>query len=261
MIALFTDFGWRDAYVAQLKGAILGINPHASLIDLNHDVEPFNIRQAAYLLEQSSGYFPTRTIFVAVVDPGVGSARRPILIRTLAEKFYVGPDNGLFTRVVKRENLGAAYVLQESAYFFQPEISRTFHGRDVFGPVAAHLTLGVEPQCFGPRAEDLCLLSPPSLHVVGQSVQGEILHIDHFGNVVTNIIPECLEDLRPGQQVGITIARKRSLVPFCTTYADRSPGLLICLLNSDAVFEIAVPQGNASTKLGVQVGMRVVVEW
>jgi S-adenosylmethionine hydrolase len=261
MIALFTDFGWRDAYVAQLKGAILGINPHASLIDLTHDVEPFNIRQAAYLLERSSRYFPTRTIFVAVVDPSVGSTRRPILIRTLAEKIYVGPDNGVFTRVVQRDNLRAAYVLRESAYFSHAEISRTFHGRDVFGPVAAHLTLGVEPQCFGPRAENLCMLSPPSLRVVGQSVQGEILHIDHFGNVVTNITPECFEDLRSGQQVCITIARKQYQVPFCTTYVDGSPGLLICLFNSDTVFEIAVPQGNAATKLGVQVGMRVVVEW
>src|SRR4030095_15218849 len=138
MIALFTDFGTRDAYVAQLKGAIVSINPHAVVLDLNHEVGQFDIRQAAYLLERSAAYFPAATIFVAVIDPGVGSLRRPLLLHTGTNKLYVGPDNGLFTRVLAREGLRAAYMLQETAYYRLPDVSVTFHGRDIFGPVAAH---------------------------------------------------------------------------------------------------------------------------
>src|SRR5262245_8426643 len=154
IIALFTDFGTRDAYMAQLKGAILSLQPTVQLIDLTHEVDAFDIRAAAYLLDASARYFPPGTIFVAVVDPGVGTARRPLLLTTQADKYYVGPDNGLFTRVVQREGLKAAYVLTQSAYF-RRQVSATFHGRDIFGPVAAHLARGVEPAQFGPCIEDL----------------------------------------------------------------------------------------------------------
>jgi S-adenosylmethionine hydrolase len=260
MIALFTDFGTQDAYVAQLKGAILAIAPHTLLLDLTHGVEAFDIREAAYLLELSTRYFPARMIFVAVVDPGVGTCRCPVLIRTQADKYYVGPDNGLFTQVVERETLAAAYALRETRYFRHPEVSATFHGRDIFGPVAAHLSLGVSPERFGPRLTDLVMLPSTGPQVDGKTVQGEIRHIDRFGNVVTNITPAFLVDVRPGQQLRISMAGHEHLVPFRKTYGDGTPGELICLINSDETFEIALPRGRAAACLAVQVGDRIVLE-
>jgi S-adenosylmethionine hydrolase len=259
MIALFTDFGTRDAYVAQLKGAIVSINPHAVLLDLNHEVGQFNIRQAAYLLERSAAYFPAATIFVAVIDPGVGSLRRPLLLRTRANKFYVGPDNGLFSGVIAREGLQAAHVLRETAYYRLPAVSVTFHGRDIFGPVAAHLSLGVSPACFGPGVTDVLTFPPPRLSRQGSVIAGEILHIDHFGNLLTNIPPECLTHVRPRQQLSVTIGKVTVTLPFCTTYADARPGELVCLFSSNAEFEIARVQGNAADSFAAQAGATVVL--
>lgn len=260
MIALFTDFGRRDAYVAQTKGAIISINPQARLLDLTHDIEPFDIREAAYLLEQATRYFPARTICMAVVDPGVGSARRPIVLRTRAEKFYVGPDNGLFTRVIESEGLAAAYLLQEAAFFRCPAVSATFHGRDIFGPVAAHLARGIAPWRFGPPVNDLILLPQPSARLVGRTIRGEVVHVDGFGNIVTNVNATYLTDFFAGQQIQVTFADATRLLPFCQTYAAAPPGTLIGLINSDATFEVAICQGRAVDHVAVQVGDPIILE-
>ena len=260
MIALFTDFGTRDAYVAQIKGAIVSINPHAQLLDLTHDIEPFNIREAAYLLEQSTRHFPARTIVVAVVDPGVGSARRPIVLRTLADKFYVGPDNGLFTRVIESERLAQAYLLQNPAFFRSLAVSATFHGRDIFAPVAAHLARGISPWRFGPAVTDLMLLPQPSMDLDGRTIRGEVIHVDGFGNIVTNIGATYLADLRAGQQIQVTFANATRRLPFCRTYAEAPPGSLIGLINSAATFEVAVCQGRAVQHVAVQIGDPIILE-
>ena len=259
MIALFTDFGSRDAYVAQMKGAILCINPQAQLIDLNHEIGQFDIRAAAYVLEASVRYFPAETIFVAVVDPGVGSSRRPLLVRTQAEKWYIGPDNGLFTRVLQREGLQAAYALTQAAYFRHPQVSATFHGRDIFAPVAAHLSLGVAAAHFGPPLTALVMLPLTSPCAVGQTVSGEVVHIDHFGNVITNITADLLEALQQGQLVSLSLQGQTYTIPLVRTYAEGAPGQLIGLLNSDDAFELAVSQGQASACLTAQVGDRLVL--
>ncbi|MGQ4808822.1 Adenosyl-chloride synthase [Candidatus Entotheonellaceae bacterium PAL068K] len=259
MIALFTDFGTTDAYVAQMKGAILGLNPHTPILDLAHDITPFDIRQAAYVLEQAVRYFPARTIFVAVVDPGVGTSRRPVLLRTRAEKFYVGPDNGVFSRIIVRQGLEAAHVLEESAYFLAPDVSSTFHGRDIFAPVAAHLSLGVSPSRFGPRVDDLYVIPQRQPQWLVDGICGEVQHIDRFGNIVSNITPDFLAAVTSGQQLQISLAGATHLLPFCHTYGETPQDTLLCLLNSDAVFEIAVSHGNASSRLGVQVGDRIVL--
>jgi S-adenosylmethionine hydrolase len=261
MIALFTDFGTRDAYVAQLKGAILSINPHVAVLDLSHNVGPFQIRQAAYLLEKSARYFPPGTIFVAVVDPGVGSARRPLLVHTQAHKFYIGPDNGLFTYVLERELLQAAYVLQQTVYFRAPHVSATFHGRDIFAPVAAHLSLGVDPVCFGPRLTEVVTLSRTMPRVVGRTIEGEVVHIDHFGNMLTNIPADLLRDIQPGQAISITMHGTTQTVPFLTTYAEGQQDRLICLISSDNEFEVACRQGRASDCLAAHTGDRIVLSW
>ena len=222
-IALFTDFGHKDAYVAQLKGAILSINPNASLIDLSHEIAPFNIRQAAYLLEQSTRFLPAATIVVAVIDPGVGSERNPIVLQTEAGKFYIGPDNGLFTCVVQSEKLATARVLRDPSFFLNRHVSMTFHGRDIFAPVAAHVSLGVSLQAFGPSLTDLVLLPLPQPKVESGAVYGEVIHIDHYGNITTNITVHYLDNLHIGEQVEITLASSSYHIPFCSTYSDAEP--------------------------------------
>ena len=259
IIALFTDFGTRDAYVAQLKGVILSLHPTVQLIDLTHAVEAFDVRAAAYLLDAAARYFPAGTIFVAVVDPGVGTARRPLLLATQADKFYVGPDNGLCTRVIEREGLKEAYVLTQSAYFLR-QVSATFHGRDIFGPVAAHLARGVEPAQFGPRIEEVVRLPYTRPQRVGETITGEVLHLDHFGNIATNIPAAMCTDFAPGQRVACTCADYTQVISFVETYGAGPQDALVCLINSNGEFEIALPHGAASAQLGVKVGERVIVE-
>jgi hypothetical protein len=259
VIALFTDFGTRDAYVAQMKGAILQINLHAQLIDLNHEVMPFDIRAAAYLLDASSRYFPAATIFVAVVDPGVGSARRPLLVRTTVGNVYIGPDNGLFTRVLEREGLLEAYALTQTAYFRVPQVAPTFHGRDIFAPVAAHVTLGVPLGHFGPRLHQIVLLPQPQPRLVGCGIEGEVLHIDHFGNIITTITADWLRHVSYGQHVTCILNGNTHRVPFVRTYAEGAPHQLIGLLNSADAFELAISQAHAATSIHAQVGDRLVI--
>jgi S-adenosylmethionine hydrolase len=259
VIALFTDFGTRDAYVAQLKGAILSIHPTAQLVDLSHEVDAFNVRAAAYLLDAAARYFPVRTIFVAVIDPGVGTARRPVLLVTQAEKYYVGPDNGLFTRVIEREGFQAAYMLTHSAYFL-PQVSATFHGRDLFGPVAAHLERGIDPAQFGPYLEELVRLPYARPQRLEETVVGEVIHVDRYGNIVTNIPSEMLGHLVPGQWLTLTLAERTHVLPFVETYGAGPQGQPVCLINSNDACEIALPHGNAAVGLAVQVGDRVVLK-
>ena len=259
MIALFTDFGIQDAYVAQMKGVILSINPQAHLIDLTHDITPFHIHEAAYLLEQSTRYLPAGTVIVAVVDPGVGTSRRPVVVLTEVEKYYVGPDNGLFSGVIQHERLKQASVLREAAYFRCAEVSATFHGRDIFAPVAAHLTLGIALERFGPRITDLVIrpFAQPQMH--HGTVCGTVLHIDRFGNVVTNIAQGLLPTLYPGQLVHVSLAEQHHAIPFYPTYGAAPRNTLICLINSDARLEFAIPQGAAAHNLPVQVGDQIMV--
>ena len=253
IIALFTDFGVRDAYVAQMKGVILGINADVAVIDLNHEVAAFDVRQAAYLLEASSRYLPAGSIVVTVVDPGVGTARRPLLCGTQSDRWFVGPDNGVFTHVLAEQGFREAYVLTEAAYF-APRVSSTFHGRDIFGPVAAHLAGGVPANHFGPRVETLTTfpVSPP--RAVDQAAVGEIVHVDHFGNIVTNVTPDLLAGLQVGRHLLVTINERRWTVPFCSTYGMQPEGRLMALVSSSDTLEIALTQGNASAQVKAPVG-------
>ena len=256
VIGLFTDFGVRDAYVAQMKGVILSINAALTVIDLNHEVAAFDVRQAAYLLEASSRYLPPGSIVVTVVDPGVGTARRPVLWATQSDRWFVGPDNGVFTHVLTAHGLREAYELTETAYF-RSRISSTFHGRDVFALVAAHLASGVPAADFGPRVEDLVTFPVSSPYAVGQAATGEIVHIDGFGNVVTNVTPDLLPGLRIGQNVSFSIEQRRWTVPFCATYGNQPPGELVALVSSNDTLEIALTQGNAAAQIMAPVGTRV----
>ena len=259
MIALFTDFGTRDAYVAQMKGVILSINAALTVMDLNHEVAAFDVRQAAYLLEASSRYLPPGSIVVTVVDPGVGTARRPLLCATRSGKWFVGPDNGVFTHVLAEQGLREAYELRETAYFL-PRVSSTFHGRDVFAPVAAHLASGVAAADFGPPADDLVTFPVSPARAVGRAAVGEVVHVDHYGNVVTNVTPDLLPGLQAGEKVTFTVGERRWTAPFCVTYGAQPQGRLVALVSSNDTLEIALTQGNAAAWVKAPVGTRITFE-
>ena len=256
IIALFTDFGVRDVYVAQMKGAILSFDSGLHVVDLNHEVAAFDVRQASYLLEASSRYLPAGSIVVTVVDPGVGTARRPVLCGTRSGRWFVGPDNGVLTHVLAAQGLREAYELTESAYFL-PSVSATFHGRDIFGPVAAHLACGIPPARFGPRLETLDTLPVNSPRVADDAVVGEILHIDHYGNIVTNVTPDLLRGLQVGDNLSFAVEGRRWTVPFCATYGMQPAGSLLALVSSGDTLEIACTEGNAAAHVKAPAGVSI----
>jgi len=258
VIALFTDYGWDDPYVAQLKGAILTIDPNAQVMDLTHTVTPFNVTEGAYLLDQSAEEFPTGTIFVAVVDPQVGTDRDPILIETAKEKFYVGPDNGLFTNVIDREGFSKAWKLDKPTYFRAGTVSHTFHGRDIFGPIAAHLAAGVDPDKLGTAipSKSLTLLPVKDPALTGGTISVEVMHIDRYGNVILNLRNdgELAAKLKEGNLVKISVGKESYSGPLLKTYGDIAKGRLILLYSSSGLLEIAKNQGSAAKELNVQPG-------
>ncbi|KIE59356.1 hypothetical protein A946_01220 [Methylacidiphilum kamchatkense Kam1] len=256
IIGLITDFGSKDHYVAQLKGVIYSIDPFARVIDLNHEIEPYNLTEAAFLIDQSALEFPAGSIFVAVVDPGVGTERKGILLETKAHKFYIGPDNGIFSLVIEREGVAEVWTLDKKEIWKREEPSHTFHGRDIFGPVAAYLSQGGKPQNTGSRMpkENLHLLnfSPPS--TIGQSVSGQVLYIDHFGNIITNIPMGMASWIKEGNLVRVQIGKITLAAPCVKTYSELPLGKVGVLYNSSGYLEISSSQGSAAKLLKAQSG-------
>jgi S-adenosylmethionine hydrolase len=264
VIALFTDFGWTDPYVAQMKGAILTTDPAARLLDLTHDATPFDVEQGSYLLDQSAQDFPAGTIFVAVIDAQAGTDRDPLLVRTGAGKFYIGPDNGIFGRVIDREGFTAAWKLDQRAYFRAGAVSDTFHGRDIFGPVAAHLAMGTDPASMGTALPEKSLDLPP-LHepeIAGGTVSVEVLHIDHEGNVILNFPSggDAAAKFHFGNLVKITVGRESFTGPLVKTYDEGGKGRLILLYGNNGLLEIALNQGSAAAKLKVEPGADILLK-
>lgn len=256
IITLLTDFGLKDPYVASMKGVMLSINPHCHLIDITHQVSPHGIREGAFILAQAYTSFPKGTIHLAVVDPGVGGPRRPALFVT-KNYFFVGPDNGLFTFVLRAEIL-MQVVLLTNEKFFLPEISSTFHGRDIFAPVAAHLSLGVEPQSFGPSIKSWRKISFPDPAVKQGKLIGEIVHVDSFGNLVSNIDHESLLQFADGRPFVISVG-KRIIRGLKKGYREGSRGKPIALIGSGGFLEISIREGSAQNLLNIRKGNRVVV--
>lgn len=262
LIALLTDYGMADAFVAEMKGTILTANPHARLLDLTHEIEPYNTMQAAYLLSQSSREFPEGTIFVAVVDPGVGTQRLPIMLQTLAGKYYIAPDNGLLTLVLEREGFAKAWKLDRPGYYRQGVISSTDHGRDIFGPVAAHLAAGIPADSIGSALDkkNIVLLPYRAAAINGPNLSGEIWHIDHFGNVVTNIPASIDPGLKEGVLMRITLGKQTFSAPLVKTFADVQKGRIAVLIGSQGLLEICVNQSSAAKMIGAQVGQTVLIQ-
>lgn len=261
LVALYTDFGINDPYVGQLKGAVKTTNPGAELIDLTHDSSVFDVSAASYLLAKSTRTLPLGTVVVAIVDPGVGSERAALAVRTGAGRFYVAPDNGLLTEVLAREGLADARLVQNKNLFLPGEASSTFHGRDIFAPVAAHLAAGIPLESVGPKAEKILRLPRNTATVMPNLAKGLVLFIDHYGNILTNIPGSELAKLKTGQLLNLTIKGKPVPVPFLRTYAEAPDDRPFALINSDGEFEIAVSKGSAAKKLGVAPGDPVVLKF
>jgi S-adenosylmethionine hydrolase len=248
IITLLTDFGLKDPYVGIMKGVILGLNPKASLVDLTHQVGPGDIVQGARIIRDSFSFFPPGTIHVAVVDPGVGTNRKPILVKS-RNHFFVGPDNGLFWPIIKTDPRFRLIHLTRKE-FFLPRISRTFHGRDIFAPVAGHLSLGVEPSKMGEIMEDPMSLPDAAPIQKEGTLFGRGVWIDHFGNIITNIHRDDLNRFVESRQMVIRVGKAR-INGIVETYADGAKGKLLALFGSTDHLELAVNSGRADTLLNL----------
>jgi S-adenosylmethionine hydrolase len=257
IITLTTDFGARDPYVAEMKGAILGIARTAGravqLVDVTHEVARHDVVEGALALEAAAPFFPRDTVHVAVIDPGVGTARRGIAVAARGQVF-VGPDNGVLTPFVSGTEW-RAFELAAPEYRL-PSVSRTFHGRDVFGPAAAHVAVGVDVRHLGPAVTDPVRLAWPMARERGGRIEGVVIHVDRFGNLVTSLLAEAVAE-RLGAGVRVSVAGRA--IPLVRTYGDVERGGLAALAGSGGRLEIAVREGSAAAVLRARRGTRVVV--
>lgn len=249
IIALLTDFGLKDPYVGVMKGVILRINPEARIIDLSHDIPPQGILDAYFLLSNSYRYFPDGTLFLTVVDPGVGSERKILAVETDAYTF-VAPDNGVLGFLQKEGRIRRAVAVQNPRYALAP-VSNTFHGRDIFAPAAAHLSRGLDLAKLGPAMDRIHRIAPPSPRINREGVlTGEIVSIDRFGNLVTNIPGEPIASADAVEiRVGKTVIDRMT-----RSYAEGKKGKLFAIVGSTGNLEISVNKGSAAAKTGAEVG-------
>jgi len=251
IVTLLTDFGTKDHYVASMKGVILKVNPRCQVVDITHEVNPQDIAEGAFILANAYSYFPEGTVHLAVVDPEVGGKRNPLLIVT-ERYFFVGPDNGLFSLVLQREEIKEVYCLTKKRFFLR-EVSSTFHGRDLFSPVAGHLTLGVSPPSFGQKIDSWKTIGFPTPVLKPGRIEGQVIHIDSFGNLITNIEGKQLNLFKKDQPFSIFIGR-RQIKGIRKGYWDAIRGELVCLIGSAGFLEIAVREGDARRMLKVRKG-------
>ena len=256
IITLMTDFGTSDHYVGVMKGVMLNINPQVQIVDITHAIPPQDVHAAAFLIDSAYRYFPTGTIHVIVVDPGVGSERRAIVCQT-ETAYFVCPDNGVLTNILRNEGRIRTVAVENSAYFL-PQLSNTFHGRDIFAPVAAHLSRGVSIDKLGSPVAQPLQLPVPRPEVTDKAVIGQVIWIDSFGNLVTNISHEILESLE-GQDSVVIRAGSTEIDHLNRSYAESTIGEVLAIVGSFNRLEISVNQGNAAQVLGLKRGDRVAI--
>ena len=258
IITLTTDFSEGSPYVAAMKGVILALNPNAQIIDLTHSIPPQDIKQAAIALDEVTPLFPAGTLHIAVVDPGVGTSRT-IVYAEIGDQRYIGPDNGLFSRLAARRPTTKIRAITERQLFCG-SVSATFHGRDVMAPVAAHLSLGIDPDLLGPPLTELATLDWPGAQKVANRIDGQVTAIDSFGNLITNITRDMLAGVPTDETVGVYCDEHETRCLF-NAYADQPPMTLIALVGSNDCLELAIVDDSAAIMLGVGVGAPVEVRW
>lgn len=265
-VCLATDYGLDDFYVGALKGAVLQKNPAASIHDLTHRLPSFDIQGGAFVLAQATAFLPAESVVVAVVDPGVGTARRPLALRTKRGITYVGPDNGLFTWVIREQGLAEARTLTRADAMLEGAQSSTFHGRDIFGPVAGWLTApGHSFADLGPVVKDPVMFPIQDAERKDATVVGQVLLVDHYGNILTNIPRALYEGAQFADPTDANrkVVRARvgghggALFPVMQTYAQVKVGTEVAVVNSLGLMELALNQAHAGQKLGVHTGDRV----
>jgi S-adenosylmethionine hydrolase len=258
IITLTTDFGADSPYAAAMKGVILSIHPAVTIVDISHVVPPQDIARGALVLEDVTPWFPPDTIHVAVVDPGVGT-ERPILYARIGSQQYIAPDNGLLGRLMARTEPSLVLKLMEREHWL-PEVSNTFHGRDIMAPVAARLSLGLDPRRLGPVVEQFTSLDVPVPLLLDDKIRGKVIAIDSFGNLITNITHDLLAG-RPNDTRCCVVCGIYETFGIYRTYGEQVQGMLVALIDSSGRLELAVVDDSAAERLGVAVGTPVVVAW
>lgn len=258
IVTLITDFGGAGEYVGALKGAILRVNPDCHVVDLTHQVEPQNLLQAAFILQNTYPFFPPGTVHLVVVDPGVGTRRKAVVVKR-EEHLFVSPDNGVLGGILGRKETALGYEIRERKYFLSP-VSDTFHGRDIFAPVAGHLSLGLDPSRLGPQVRALTPLEWPRPRMVKGGLAARILWSDSFGNLITNLARGEYGrelDSRPFQIKG----KGWKINRVYRTYGEGRPGRPMALFGSGGFLEISVNRGNARNTLGLEPGDPILLLW
>jgi len=258
IITLLTDWGDGDPFLATMKGVILSICPRVQVVDISHSIKKFDVRQGAHVLSVAYKYFPKGTIHVGVVDPGVGSERKPIIIKT-KNYLFVGPDNGLLFQAAYEDGILDMVEITNRRLMLK-RVSTTIHGRDIFAPAAAHLANGVKLSSFGKRIERISTLEMPKAVVLNRHIYGEVIYIDSFGNIRTNISSV---DLRkagfyPSDEVLVRLAKKRQFrAPLCGAYSCVEKGEPLLVVAGDGFLEISMREESAADKLRVRLGNRI----
>ena len=261
IVTITTDFGSDNWFVGTMKGVIKGINPGAEIIDICDNVRRFNIREAAFTLLNAYSYFPKGTVHIVVVDPGVGSERSGIAVKS-ANYFFVAPDNGVLSYVIERENRVKAVSLENPRYMLD-DVSRTFHGRDVFSPAAAHLSLGIVIEEFGPDVKEPVIFRKSTPGQLGpREMVGHIIYIDHFGNCISDVNHRHLKELNHDEitkRIKIKI-RDKEIRRISNTYSDGKEGELICLFGSSGYLELSINKGNANQNYSLEEGGEIILK-
>jgi S-adenosyl-L-methionine hydrolase (adenosine-forming) len=254
---LTTDFGLKDPYAAEMKAAILNICPNAVIVDITHDIAKFNVRTGAFVLASAVPYFPDGSVHVAVIDPGVGTRRRPIVIQT-QRSFFVGPDNGLLVLAAEKQGILHIHELTNPR-FMLPKVSNTFHGRDIFAPAAAHLLNGVKPAEFGSEIREAA--KPEFTKVTRKNgiLVGAVLHVDGFGNIITNISEKELSQSHAKGELSVELAGSKLKLKMRRAYGEAGPQEPLVLIGSHGFLEVALNQGNAAIKFKTKAGDRISV--
>jgi len=259
IIGLLSDFGLRDSYVAEMKAAILSRCPEARLLDISHEIRKFDVRMGAFVLASAARSFPKDSIFLAVVDPGVGSERMSLVVES-DRSLYVGPDNGLLMLAALRERVRCVYRIDNVRYL-ATVASATFHGRDIFARVVGDLATGIPPSEIGPRTPDYV---KPEFHkpvVEKEFINGEVLHVDDFGNVVTNIDESNIRAIGLGDRMILRAGRRRMRLQLVRTYDEIPEGCVGCLFGSHGFLEIAMKMKRASRFMHVRAGSKLAIKF